>query len=478
MAASATKRASWLTTTTAGPVGGQAADEAGERPLAAPVDAAGRLVEDDQVRAHRSHRGDRQPLPLPARQVAGVLAGRPRQVEAGELRLGSGPPGIRRHAQVREPVSDLGERRVVDEVGGRVLGDVAGPAAVSRGAVVEIREPAQRERERRLAGAVRPGDGGHGAALEGRRHVGQGPRRPEPLPGVHELSAGIDRIGGRGRIRRVARKQPRMPGERASCGLRWAVGEDGPGVHRDDPVGDVEQPLGAVLGDHDRDPVPVPQVKQGGDQLVGGDRIELARRLVEQQHPRPHREHGCDRHPLAFAARERAGGALGEVAGAGHAQRVAGPRVDLGRLDAQVLDAERGLGQDAARHDLGLRVLEDEARVAGELAGQVAAGVEAGDPHAAVELTAVEAGDEPERGPKQRRLAASRLAHEQHELALVHDQVNRVERRPAAADVPVAHALERQGRQRATQANAAPITASAAAPAIAAGFQGLSSTSK
>ena len=127
--------------------------------------------------------------------------------------------------------------------------------------------------------------------------------------------------------------------------------------------------------------------------------------------------------------------------------------VDLAGGDAQVLEPEGGLAPARAHDDLRLGILEHEPGVPGELAGPVPAGVQSGDAHAAAELAAVEVRHEPERGAKQRRLAASRLADEEHELALVDGELDVRQRRPPGRDVAVAHALEAQGRHRATHAN-------------------------
>src|SRR5689334_10419399 len=66
-------------------VGREPADEAAEGLLSAAVDAAGRLVQDDQVGPHGRDRRDGEPLALAAREVARVLGGRPPEVEALEL---------------------------------------------------------------------------------------------------------------------------------------------------------------------------------------------------------------------------------------------------------------------------------------------------------------------------------------------------------------------------------------------------------
>src|SRR6476646_8611121 len=142
-----------------GPGGGQSSDEAGQVALVAPVDAPCRLVEHDQVGAHLGDGGDGKPLPLAARQVAGMIGCGPRELEALELGDRAVAAGGGWHAEVREAVLDLLERRVVEQVARRVLRDVSGPARSHRGAAVEIHEAAGGERESRLSGAVRSGDG-------------------------------------------------------------------------------------------------------------------------------------------------------------------------------------------------------------------------------------------------------------------------------------------------------------------------------
>ena len=156
------------------------------------------------------------------------------------------------------------------------------------------------------------------------------------------------------------------------------------------------------------------------DQLVGGGRVELARRLVEEQH------RGPIARTEAIATRWRSPPdsvcvvPLGQVRGADHLQRGARAGMDLAGGDAQVLEAEGGLGEHVAHDDLGLGILEHEPGVPRELAGPVPARVEARDAHAPRSSPPWKCGTRPESGPKEGRLAASRLADEEHELALVH----------------------------------------------------------
>ena len=108
-AASAAKSTSCVIRATARAVGREAAGPARQRQLAQAVHAAGRLVQQQQVGAIDRHRGDREPLPLAARQVARVAAGQRRQAEPLQLgcragrALGAGTPPARgrRHLVLR-----------------------------------------------------------------------------------------------------------------------------------------------------------------------------------------------------------------------------------------------------------------------------------------------------------------------------------------------------------------------------------------
>jgi hypothetical protein len=163
---------------------------------------------------------------------------------------------------------------------------------------------------------------------------------------------------------------------------------------------------------------------------------------------------------------------------ADHVERGERSRKDLVRRDTEVLEPEGGLGEHVLHDDLCFGILEHESGVPGQLARPVPAGVEPGDAHGAPELSAVEVRYEPQGGAKERRLAASRLADEEHQLALVHGQLDVRECRPSGWDVAVAHGFEAQDRHRATHANATETSASADEPAMAAVVHRLSSTSK
>jgi hypothetical protein len=384
----------------------------------------------------------------------------------------------------------------VDQVRRRVLSDVAGAPGRADAAAVGGDEVACDARERRLAGAVlahehRDGAGGEvGARVD--EHVGAA----EPLPHAPHRERG--RRGSRARQRggrrprrselarlpdrerqRVdagGRERPRDRRQQvAACGrqrrgrqARWGVDLHTPVRHGDDPVDLGEDPPGAVLCQHDRHAAVPVQAHQQAEQLLRRDRVELARRLVQQQQARAGRQHRGDRDALRLAAGERLGLAPGEVRDARQHQRLLRPQRDLGRVRGEVLQPERGLAIDPAEHDLGLRILEHEPGAAGDLAGAGHPRVESRGHHLAGELAPVEVGDQPERRAQQRRLAAARVAGEQHQLALGDLERHTVQRRRAAARVAVGDLVQRQRAHRITTV-AAPSAAPTAAASASAG---------
>ena len=87
-----------------------------------------------------------------------------------------------------------------------------------------------------------------------------------------------------------------------------------PVVEDDELVGDVHRLLLVVGDEHRRHADLVVQPAQPLPQLLTDGRIERAERLVEQQHPRLHRERAGERHALALTTAELGRVALG-VAG-------------------------------------------------------------------------------------------------------------------------------------------------------------------
>src|SRR6266508_1711665 len=94
---------------------GTRAQEPGELALAGGVDAAGRLVEDEDVRLDGQHAREREALPLAAREIARVPFLEPGQADLGERSAGATGVGGER---------DFVERTFLHEVTARVLRQV------------------------------------------------------------------------------------------------------------------------------------------------------------------------------------------------------------------------------------------------------------------------------------------------------------------------------------------------------------------
>src|SRR5581483_2221405 len=117
-----------------------------ERGLALGVHAARRLVEHEELRLRREHRGEREPLPLARREIARVPVGERRQIELREREACAVGVGAQRN---------LVEHAFGDDVVARILREVR-RTAVGHRAGVRCPEAACDQRERRLPHAVGP----------------------------------------------------------------------------------------------------------------------------------------------------------------------------------------------------------------------------------------------------------------------------------------------------------------------------------
>ena len=172
-----------------------------------------------------------------------------------------------------------------------------------------------------------------------------------------------------------------------------------------------------------------------------------------------------------------AGVALGQVRGAGGHQRLLGAGGDRGWRMGDALQPERHLVAHPLGDQLRLGILEHQPGVAGQLARPVVARVQAVDHHAAGQLAAVEVRHQAERGPQQRRLAAARLADDQHQLARLDVQRDAVQRGLRGRRVGVADVHEAQRGHRTAPMATAVSAANAADPPIAAAVTGSPSRS-
>ena len=84
---------------------------------------------------------------------------------------------------------------------------------------------------------------------------------------------------------------------------RRRVAGEPPAREREHPVAGREAALEPVLGHQNGRPRLLVQPPEHPDELVAGDRVELRRRLVEDDESRAVNERGRQRHPLQLAAR-------------------------------------------------------------------------------------------------------------------------------------------------------------------------------
>ena len=295
-------------------------------------------------------------------------------------------------------------------------------------------QPAQRERERGLAGAVRAGEHGrgpgrqrqvealveHGAAGLDRWRA-RGPRAAEPPAWRASVASGTPSgtPGTQTPPRRARRHAPRAP-RPAPVGDEPALGAE-----HDDPVDEVLPHLDAVL-DHDERRTRA--LEHAADRLAHlGDapRVEVRRRLVEQQEPgriaiAPASASRC------FCPPESCDG--GVVERQVEADRVDGPGDAAPGLlagHAEVLAPERHVVADPREDDLRVRILQHEAGPSAR-GGRRPPSIRS-EP---ISLALVVAAEHAREGVQQRRLARARRAEQQHPLARLDDEVEALQRGP------------------------------------------------
>ena len=118
-----------------------------------------------------------------------------------------------------------------------------------------------------------------------------------------------------------------------------------------------------MVRDQHRDPEPCHVLEERS----GGARIELGRRLVEQQQLRPQRDGRSETDTLQLSPRQLGDRAIREVLGANRGERLVCAAEDLLRGGADILEPEGDLADHEGENDLLLRVLEDGGDRPGEL---------------------------------------------------------------------------------------------------------------
>ena len=383
----------------------------GSRPLR-------RLVQNEQVRFGYGHRCEREPLALATRQIARMAILRPAQPDA--FQRSASPLFIPVHGQ-----GDLLERRLLDEVAARILGEVTGATSQFDAAGLRLEEAGGDAGERGLSRPVRPFE---------RDDLAPPQLQVDPVQDRHGLVVGEghpasaqDDLARRGLcfrntmsgVRRTLRRQPL---ERFRT---RGVEEEAALVDEEDPRRELECPADAMLREHDGRAEPFDGVEE--ERRAFG--IELRGRLVEEQQLRLQRERGCEAHTLELAAGELDRLAPPQMERVHREKRSLDARPDLGRRHAEILEPERHLVRRDRHHDLVLRILEDGRNRAGELGWTCAAGVEPGDDDPAGEAATVEVRHEPRERAQQRRLPGARGAKERDDLPNLQLERDAVERR-------------------------------------------------
>ena len=361
-ASASTSASSWVTSSSPQPSSRRSASSSTSSAQVRRVLAEGRLVGDDHPRRGGDRGRHREPALLAAgervrvgRRRAGVRPSRSSSSSARAPAAASVRPGPPR------PDVQLVAHRRGDELVLRVLEDRADPAdqvaaapapqrprrlrRVQRGlgphlAAGRPQQPGHRQRQRRLAGAVRPGQRHRRAGAQ--RRGRSAPARPGRRPG-----SGTARAWPRTSVR--ARRRRSLPGVRRDAGRaptrpRRPVRRPArPKTSAGEPSATTPPPGSSTTARSTRSTTcstrcsTITAVAPGGRQHAGehvadqrdAGRVEVRGHLVEQQQPGAQREDAGQRQPLLLAAGQRAGGGVPAVGEADRGQRLVDPRPDL-----------------------------------------------------------------------------------------------------------------------------------------------------
>ena len=147
------------------------------------------------------------------------------------------------------------------------------------------------------------------------------------------------------------------------------------GTELDDDVGEMHDALEAVLSDEDRRALVVDEAGEGSQHLLGRDRVERGRRLVEHERPGRGGKGGADGDALALAARQCRDGPLAQRVQVQGVEHVFDPTTHRRRVDAEVLHGIGELVFDCVRDEARVGVLAHVADDIGEVPGTVLLGV-------------------------------------------------------------------------------------------------------
>ncbi len=316
-------------------------------------------------------------------------------------------------AEDRDRLARLdGERHAADGLdAGRVAVDQVLDRDADRRPVAARGPGAARRRRSGPARRARRGSHLGAAARLLRPTAAPPPRRPR-----RRLAPGRARRPGRaGRASAASRPATRSAASSAAPGTSSATGRPPSSTRQRSSR---PSTLGSCSAHRIGAPGAGQLLEQVGDRRRPG-RIELRRRLVEDEHVRAHRHDAGDRDALLLAAGQRERLAVGEVRDPQPLERGVDPRVHLGPRQAEVLEPERELlanGLLRGRQLVGRR-REHDPDPAEERVGCGADGRHAVDRDPAVQPGADHARDEPGRRQRERRLAGAGPAGDPDPLA-------------------------------------------------------------
>ena len=205
--------------------------------------------------------------------------------------------------------------------------------------------------------------------------------------------------------------------------------------------------LQAVLGQDHGQPQVVVEAHERVEHILSRLGIELRGRLVEHQDRRAQRQRSGNGHALAFAAGEGLQRAVAQRCQVKQVERFFDAHAHLLRGHGGVLQGKGDLIFDAVGDELSLWVLEDEPYVSAQDARGGGDRVKPLDAHIPAQCTAAEMGDQPIQAAQQSRLAGTRRADQQNQLALRQIQADVLQGRPQRAGIGVAHVLKTDHRR-------------------------------
>jgi hypothetical protein len=242
------------------------------------------------------------------------------------------------------------------------------------------------------------------------------------------------------------------PGEPAQLDHRWGdrrvheqlggrSAADPSGLHDDQPVGEGDHALHPVLGEDDGGAEVVDEAGEHPQHVLGGRRVQGGRRLVEDQHPRVHGEHGPDRDALLLATGQGPQRPRPELGDAEHVERLLDAAAHRLPPQTELLHPVGELVLHDLGHEARQRVLPDVPDQVRQLPRRPPCDALAAQQDVSTQMAAGEVRDQAVDAGQQRRLPRPGAAGDEDQLGLGDPQVGHLQGRAVLpvvgeADVP------------------------------------------